>query len=72
MADKLMYIPNANTQKYPFCRLQLVVERLDNQFNEPTNENSKTSPKLLSHRIRKHHNTLGTSAINRPMPLPPN
>ena len=26
MADKLMYIPNVNTQNYPFCRLQLVVE----------------------------------------------
>ena len=26
MADKLMYIPNSNTQKYPSCRLQLVVE----------------------------------------------
>ena len=28
MADKLMYIPNDVTQKYPFCRLQLVVETL--------------------------------------------
>ena len=29
MADKLMYIPNMDeTQNYPFCRLQLVVERL--------------------------------------------
>ena len=26
MANKLMYIPNDNTQNYPFCRLQLVVE----------------------------------------------
>ena len=26
MADKLMYIPNDDTQSYPFCRLQLVVD----------------------------------------------
>ena len=26
MADKKMYIPNNDTQIYPFCRLQLVVE----------------------------------------------
>ena len=30
MADKLMYIPNDNTQKYLFCRLQLVVRMLGN------------------------------------------
>ena len=26
LADKLMYIPNDDTQNNPFCRLQLVVE----------------------------------------------
>ena len=26
MAGKLMHIPNNNTQIYPLCRLQLVVE----------------------------------------------
>ena len=26
MTDKLMYIPNDNTQNYQFCRLELVVE----------------------------------------------
>ena len=35
VGDKLS---NDNTQKYPFCRLQL--ERLDTQLNEPTNQNS--------------------------------
>ena len=29
MADKLMYIPNDDTQNYPFCRLKLVVETLN-------------------------------------------
>ena len=26
--DKIMYIPNGNTQNNPFCKLQLVVENL--------------------------------------------
>ena len=32
MAYKLMYIPNDDTQNYPFCRLKLVVE----MFEHPT------------------------------------
>ena len=29
MADKLMYIPNVDTQNYPYCRLQLIVETFE-------------------------------------------
>ena len=29
MTDKLMYIPNDDTQNYPFCRLKLVVETFE-------------------------------------------
>ena len=36
MANKLIYIPNVNTQKYPFYRLQFMI---DTQFNKPTNQN---------------------------------
>ena len=39
MADNLMYIPNAETQNYHFCRLQLGVDglkRYNTQLNEPT------------------------------------
>ena len=40
MADKLMYIPDDDTQNYPFCRLQLLgLKRWDIQLNEPTNQN---------------------------------
>ena len=47
MADKLMYIPNDNSQNYHFCILQLVAEtRLDTQLNAPTNQNSKV-PKVV-------------------------
>ena len=40
MADKLMYIANINTQIYPFFTT-IVVETLDTQLNEQTNQNSK-------------------------------
>ena len=40
MADKLMYIPNVNTQNYPYSRLQFVVKTLDTHRNKPNNENS--------------------------------
>ena len=38
MADKLMYILNANTQNYPFYKLQLVVEMRGHSTNKPTNQ----------------------------------
>ena len=38
MADKLMYIPNDDTQNYPLCRLKLLVEKFE--LNKPTNQNS--------------------------------
>ena len=40
MADKLIYIPNDDTQNFPFSRLQLVVKTFDTQINEPTNQSS--------------------------------
>ena len=43
MADELMYIPNSDTQKYPFYRLQLVAETL----NEPSNQNLIKFPKFV-------------------------
>ena len=39
MADKLINIPNDDNQNYPFGKLQIVVESLDTQLNEPTNVN---------------------------------
>ena len=45
MTDKLMYIPNVNTQNYPFFRLRLL---LDTQINEPGNQNLKyIAPKVV-------------------------
>ena len=71
MMDKLMYIPNNITQNYPFCKFQLVVERLDTHINKPTNK--KVSPTFLCQPIRKrYHKTLWTNVINSPMPPPHN
>ena len=40
MADKLINIPNDDTQNYPFSRLQFSwLNHLDTQLNEPTNQN---------------------------------
>ena len=50
MADKLMYIPNDNTQNNPFCRLQEVVETFS---LKPTNQNSIKVPKNVQTMIRK-------------------
>ena len=40
MADKLMYIPNANTQNSHcvFYKLHLVVEMFGHSTNKPTNQ----------------------------------
>ena len=44
-----MYIPNDETQNYSFCRLQLVVKRLDSdsQLNELANQKENVIIKLL-------------------------
>ena len=53
MAELLMYIPNDDLQKNPFCRLQLVVETFGHSTKYYTNQSkSNKSPKLLSQRIR--------------------
>ena len=46
MANKLMYIPNDNTQNYTFCRLQKVVETFGYSSFKPTNQNSVKVPKV--------------------------
>ena len=62
-----MYIPNDDTQSYPFCRLQLIVGHLT-KFN---NENLRKVPNLSSQRMRnRYYKTLGTSVINCLMSLP--
>ena len=57
MADKLMYIPNYDTQNYLLCKLQLVVETFGNSIKW-----TLKSQRLLSQRIiNRYFNTLGTN-----------
>ena len=57
MADLLMYIPNEDTQNYPFCRLQLVIKtvELNTQLYEPKNQNLIKVPKFSSQRRRNRY-----------------
>ena len=49
MAYKLMYILNDDTQNYPFCRLQLVVDPFGlNIMNKPIKIQSKSSKKAIN------------------------
>ena len=47
MAEKLMYIPNANTQNCPFYNLQLVIETFGHSTNKPINQNSIKVPQII-------------------------
>jgi len=42
-----MYIPNANTQNWPFFKLQLVIETFGHSTNKPTNQNSIKVPQIV-------------------------
>ena len=47
MADKLMYIPNDNTQNCPFCNVKLVVETFE-QATKYSNQSKFTKvPKIV-------------------------
>ena len=48
-----MYIPNVDTQNYPFHRLQLVGKTYGTQLNKPTNQNSFKVPKVVRQIIMK-------------------
>ena len=57
MADILIYIPNYDTQNFPFCRLQLVVEK----FGHLTEWTNKTKFNKSPQRIgKRYYETLGT------------
>ena len=46
MADKLMYIPNDDTQNYFFCRLQLDVETFGHSTYWTNQSNSIKVPEI--------------------------
>ena len=53
MAEKLMYIPNANTQNCLFYKLQLVIETFGYSTNKPTNQNSIKVPQIVMPKNKK-------------------
>ena len=53
MADKLMYIANDDTQNYPFCRLQLVVETFGHSDKLTNQSKFNKSPKVVRQTNKK-------------------
>ena len=67
-----MYIPNNDSQNYPFYSLQLVVEPFDTQLKEPTNQKSKKVSKVVEPTDKKTScKAIGTSVKKNQCPLPP-
>ena len=52
MANKLMYIPNEDTQNNPFCRLILEFETFGHFNKEPTNQKSIKDPKVTEKNLK--------------------
>ena len=64
-ADKLMYIPNPDTQITMSVDCNWRLKRLDTQLYEPTNQNSLKFPKVIKPMNKKrYYKTLETSVIN--------
>ena len=67
---QLMYIPNDDTQSFPFCKLQLFIETFGHSLNESTNQNSLKVPKVVKPTNQKTLlKTLETSVICSPLSL---
>ena len=69
MTDNIMHIPEDDTQNYPFCRSQLVIEMFGHstKWTKQSKFRITSNPSLLSQRMRKRcYKTLGTSVINTP------
>ena len=71
MANKLMWISNDDTQKYPFCRLQFVVETFGHSTLWTNQSKFTEVPKVIKPTIKKTcHKTLGTIVRNSQLSLP--
>ena len=62
-----MYIPNDDTQKYPFCRI-----RLDTELNEPTNHNLIKVPKFVKPTKKTLLQNFGTMSSSSLLNMIPN
>ena len=68
MADKFIYIPNDDTQNYPFCTLKLVFETFD--LIKQANQNSIKVLKVLSQRRKKLLQNFEDSCTGQPIITP--
>ena len=68
-----MHIPNDDTENYPFCRLQLLVETsgYSTKWNNQSKSNKSPQSCQANEWGKSYCKTLGTSLINSLMPLPP-
>ncbi len=65
------YIPNDDTQNYPFCRLQYVVETFGHSTKWTNQSNSMKVPKVVEPTNKKrYYKFFGTCVINSPMSPP--
>ena len=53
MVNKIMCVPNHDTQNNPFVDYNYCLKRSDTQLHEPTNENSIIVPKVVKPQIRR-------------------
>ena len=58
MDGKLMFIPNDNVQKYPFCKFKLLVKMLNIAGFKPTSKDLIKVPKVF--KLNNMLITLGT------------
>ena len=67
-----MYIPNVETQNYPFCRLKLIVVMIFGLLVWNQQPHQIKVPRVLSKRIRKRgYESFGTSIIISSSMYPP-
>ena len=53
MADKLIYIPNNDTQNYPFCRSKIVVETFEHSTQWMNQSKFTKVPKVVKQTNKK-------------------
>ena len=67
MTDKLKYIHNDDTQNYPLCRLNIVVETFEHITWIKQSKFTKVPKVVKATNKKTYQKILGTSVINNPL-----